>query len=53
MSCSLWRWTEECDSRPCPGDCDLCEENFEEENFEESHTIPYTECVTVYEEKIS
>lgn len=24
MSCSLWRWTEACDHRPCPGDCDLC-----------------------------
>lgn len=32
MSCSLWRWTEECDSRPCPGDCDLCEENNEDED---------------------
>ena len=30
MSCSLWRWTEECDSRQCPGDCDLCEENNED-----------------------
>lgn len=24
MSCSLWRWTEICDHRPCPGDCDEC-----------------------------
>lgn len=24
MSCSKWRWTEACDGRPCPGDCDLC-----------------------------
>lgn len=31
MSCDLWRWTEECDHRPCPGDCDLCEENDEDE----------------------
>ena len=31
MSCSLWRWTEECDNRPCCGDCDLCEENTEDE----------------------
>lgn len=31
MSCDLWRWTEECDRRPCPGDCDLCEENDEDE----------------------
>ena len=19
-----WRWTEACDSQPCPGDCDFC-----------------------------
>ena len=25
MSCSLWRWIEECDTHPCPGDCDLCD----------------------------
>ena len=25
MSCSLWRWTEECDNGFCAGDCDLCE----------------------------
>lgn len=31
MSCSLWRWTEECEGKPCPGDCDLCEENDEDE----------------------
>lgn len=24
MSVSLWAWTEECDSRICIGDCDLC-----------------------------
>lgn len=24
MFCSKWRWTEACDGRPCPGDCDLC-----------------------------
>lgn len=24
MSCDKWRWTEECEGRPCPGDCDLC-----------------------------
>jgi hypothetical protein len=29
MSCSLWRWTEECDHRPCCGDCDRCD--YEEE----------------------
>lgn len=25
MSCSLWRYTEQCEGRPCPGDCDLCD----------------------------
>lgn len=24
MSVSKWRWTEACDGRPCPGDCDHC-----------------------------
>lgn len=24
MSVSLYRWTEACEGRPCPGDCDLC-----------------------------
>lgn len=24
MSCSLWRYTEQCEGRPCPGDCDEC-----------------------------
>ena len=32
MSCSLWRYTESCDYHPCPGDCDLCEENNEDED---------------------
>lgn len=32
MSCSLWRWTEECDSHPCVGDCDLCDEEEEDED---------------------
>lgn len=35
MSCSLWRWTEECEGIPCCGDCDLCsldpEDPYEEE----------------------
>lgn len=34
MSCSLWRWTEICDHRPCPGDCDQC--GYEEEDDEEA-----------------
>ena len=25
MSCSLWRYTEACEGRPCPGDCDCCD----------------------------
>lgn len=25
MSCSKWRYTEQCEGRPCPGDCDLCD----------------------------
>lgn len=32
MSCSLWRWTEECDSHPCCGDCDLCDKEEEDED---------------------
>lgn len=35
MSCSLWRWTEECDTRPCVGDCDFCGYNDEDEEEEE------------------
>ena len=31
MSVDLWRWSEECDFRPCCGDCDLCEYEEEEE----------------------
>ena len=33
MSCSLWAYTAECDGRPCPGDCDVCEQA--EKNMEE------------------
>ena len=25
MSCSKWRYTEACEGRPCPGDCDCCD----------------------------
>jgi len=39
MSCSKWRWTEKCDTHPCPGDCDLCDENTEDEGMDE---IDYT-----------
>ena len=32
MSCDKYRWTEECEQRPCPGDCDLCDYNTEDED---------------------
>lgn len=32
MSCSLYRWTEECEGKPCPGDCDICHDVPEEED---------------------
>lgn len=32
MSCDLWRWTIDCEGRPCPGDCDVCV-------YEETYTI--------------
>ena len=31
MSCSLWRWTKDCDGKPCPGDCDVCGKEEEDE----------------------
>lgn len=34
MSVDKWRYTEECDFRPCSGDCDLCEYDNEEEEEE-------------------
>ena len=30
MSCSKYRWTKDCDTGPCPGDCDRCFRNLEE-----------------------
>ena len=35
MSCSLYRWTEDCEGRECPGDCDVCDRNMEEEEDDE------------------
>jgi len=32
MSCSLYRWTEACDGQPCPGDCDVCDKNMEDDD---------------------
>lgn len=29
MSVSLWRWTEKCEGKPCCGDCDECEEEYD------------------------
>ena len=29
MSVSLWRYTEDCNGNPCPGDCDLCNKESE------------------------
>ena len=38
MSCSKWRYTEACDHRICPGDCDLCGYSDEEdEEVEDEH----------------
>lgn len=39
MSCSLWRWTEECDRRECVGDCDNC--SFEPTVIEEPMPCPF------------
>ena len=36
MSCDKWRWTEECDTHICIGDCDYCDYNNEDE---EEYTI--------------
>lgn len=38
MSCSLWRWTPECDGDFCIGDCDYCNKNMEDEE-DEGETI--------------
>ena len=37
MSCSLWRWTEDCDHDFCIGDCDLCDKNLEDEEEEDDN----------------
>lgn len=34
MSCSLYRWTEECDTHLCIGDCDFCDYNNEDIEIE-------------------
>ena len=35
MSVSLYRWTEECNTDWCCGDCDECDRYFEEEEEDE------------------
>ena len=32
MSCSKYRWTKDCDTGPCHGDCDRCFRNLEGED---------------------
>jgi len=40
MSVSKYRWTEECDTHICVGDCDLCD--YEDETYTvEEPTISY------------
>lgn len=35
MSCSLYRWSPDCEDDYCPGDCDLCNKNNEDEEEKE------------------
>lgn len=39
MSCSLWRYTEQCEGRPCPGDCDCCD--FDPDYTIDNDTVDY------------
>lgn len=39
MSVSLWDWRPVCDTRPCPGDCDLCSYEDEYTIYEENGTV--------------
>lgn len=36
MSCSLWRYSDQCEGRLCPGDCEICD--YEEENNADDNT---------------
>ena len=47
MSCSLWRYTEECEGRPCPGDCDLCDFDSDEVTITPP-TVDYGEILKPY-----
>lgn len=40
MSVSLWRYTEQCEGRPCPGDCDECSFDPDEYTVDEP-TVSY------------
>lgn len=46
MSVSLWRWSEECEGKPCPGDCDECGER-DDEMGETTRTVERHEWLTV------
>lgn len=37
MSVSLYRWNESCDGQPCPGDCDSCTRNTEDEEEDDDN----------------
>ena len=39
MSCSLYRYTELCENKECPGDCDLCSFYPEDEEVEKQTTV--------------
>ena len=43
MSCSKWRWTPACDHEACPGDCDFC--GFDPEEDEED--VPDAKAILV------
>lgn len=51
MSCSKYRWTKDCDTGPCPGDCDLCFRNLEEED-EPSDLIRREDAIDALENKL-
>ena len=47
MSVSLWRYTEQCEGRPCPGDCDCCEYDPDEVTITPP-TVDYGEILKPY-----
>lgn len=44
MSVSKWRYTEECNGRPCPGDCDHC-------SFEPTDLISRADAIEAIEQE--